>query len=113
MGGINATLEHVIERSKTMDRLFTLLFVCAILSGTTALAQAGACADNIKELRQTAQRTHQPTPESVSQAQTYAELMFAAALAEAEAQDVLGQEADCMMAASRAKETLEIQTAQR
>ena len=49
----------------------------------------------------------------MSQAQTYAELMFAAALAEAEARDVLGQEADCMMAASRAKETLEIQTAQR
>ena len=49
----------------------------------------------------------------MSQAQTYAELMFAAALAEAEAQDVLGHEADCMMAASRAKETLEIQIVRR
>jgi hypothetical protein len=55
-------------------------------------------------LRQIAQLAHQPTPESVGQAQTYAQLMFAAALAQAEVQDVLGHEADCMMAASRAKE---------
>jgi hypothetical protein len=94
-----------------MRRLFTVLFVCAILSGTTGMASAGTCTDSIKNLRQAAQLSHQPTPESVSQAQTYQQLMFAAALAQAEAQDVLGHEAECLIAARRAKETAEIQSA--
>jgi len=92
-----------------MRRLSIVLFACAILSGTTGLAWAGACTDHIKELRQAAQLTHQPTPESVGQSQTYGQLMFAAALARAEAHDVLGHEADCLMAARRAKEISEIQ----
>jgi hypothetical protein len=94
-----------------MCRLSTLLFACAILSGTTGLAWAGACTDHIKELRQAAQLAHERTPESVGQAQSYGQLMFAAALAQAEAQDVLGHEADCLMAARRAKEVSEIQQA--
>jgi hypothetical protein len=35
-------------------------------------------------LRQAAQLDHEPTPESVGQAQTYAQLSFAAELAQAE-----------------------------
>ena len=88
-----------------MRRLSTVLFVCAILSGTTGLAWAGACTGHIRELRQAAQLAHQPTPES---GQTYGQLMFAAALARAEAQDVLGHEADCLMTAHRAKEMSQI-----
>jgi hypothetical protein len=98
-------------RSKTVRQLFTLLFVCAILSGTTGIASAGTCTDSIKNLRQAAQLGHQPTPESVSRAQTYQQLMFAAALAQAEAQDVLGHEAECLIAARRAKEAADIKSA--
>jgi hypothetical protein len=94
-----------------MRKLSTMLFICAILSATTGMASAGTCADSIKNVRQVAQVSHQPTPESVSQAQTYHQLMFAAALAQAEAQDVLGHEAECLIAARRAKETAEIQLA--
>ena len=92
-----------------MRRLSTVLFACAILSGTTGLAWAGACTDNIKELRQAAQLAQQPTPESVGQAQTYGQLMFAAAITRAEVHDLLGHEADCLIAARRAKEVSKIQ----
>jgi len=44
-------------------------------------------------------------PDSVSHVQTYAQLMFAAELAQAEALDAIGSEADCLLAARRAKET--------
>ena len=47
-----------------------------------------------------------PTPESVRQVQTYAQLMFAAALAEAEALDAEGNEAECLLAARRAKQMI-------
>jgi hypothetical protein len=94
-----------------MRKLSSVLFVCAILNGTTGMASAGTCTDSINNLRQAAQLGHQPTPESVSQAQTYHQLMFAAALAQAEAQDVLGHEAECLIAARRAKEMAEIQAA--
>jgi hypothetical protein len=72
-----------------MSRLSALLIVCATLSATTGLAHAGACAQQITQLRQAAQLDHEPTPESVGQAQTYAQLSFAAELAQAEAQDAL------------------------
>jgi hypothetical protein len=101
--------DEMLERSKTMRRLSTVLFACAILSAMTGVAWAGACTDHVKELRQAAHLAHQPTPEWVGQAQTYGQLMFAAALARAEAHDVLGREADCLMAARRAKEMSEIQ----
>jgi hypothetical protein len=100
--------DEVLERSKIMRRLFTVLVACTILTGATRLAQAGACADHIKELRQTAQLAHKPTPESIGPGQSYGQLMFAAALAQAEAHEVLGDEADCLMAASRAKAMSEI-----
>ena len=100
----------MLEKSKTMRRLSTVLVACCtILSGTTGLAWAGGCAEHIKALRQAAQLAHEPTPESLGPVQSYGQLMFAAALAQAEAHDVLGHEADCLMAARRAKEISEIQ----
>jgi hypothetical protein len=91
-----------------MRRLSAVLIICATLSATTGLAHAGACSDQIRQLRQAAQLSHEPTPESVNQAQTYGQLMFAAALAEAEALDSLGNEAGCAVAAGHAKQMLEL-----
>jgi hypothetical protein len=91
-----------------MSRLSAVLIVGAALSATTGLAHAEACADQTKELRHAAQLGHLPTPESVGQGQTYAQLSFAAALAQAEAQDVLGHEPDCLLAARRAEQMLEL-----
>jgi hypothetical protein len=54
-------------------------------------------------LRQAAQTDHEPTPETVWQVQTYDQLMFAAELAEAEALDAEGNEAQCLTTAQRAK----------
>src|ERR1700758_1482423 len=87
-----------------MSRLSAVFIVCATLSATTGLAHAGACADQITQLRQAAQLDHEPTPESVGQAQTYGQLIFAAELTRAEAQDALGHEPDCLLAARRAKQ---------
>jgi hypothetical protein len=90
-----------------MSRLSAVFIVCVTLSATTGLAHAGACADQITQLRQAAQLDHEPTPESVGQAQSYGQLSFAAELAQAEAQDALGHEPDCLLAARRAKQVLE------
>jgi hypothetical protein len=79
----------------------------ATMSTTTDLGHAGTCAEKIAELRQTALRNHQATPETVSQAQGYAQLMFAADLTLAEAQDALGNNDECLMAARRAEERLQ------
>jgi hypothetical protein len=98
-------LGHV--RSRGMSRLSAVLIVYAALSATTGLANAGACAEQITQLRQAARLDHEPTPESVGQVQTYAQLMFAAALAEAEALDAEGNEAECLLAARRAKQMIE------
>jgi hypothetical protein len=92
-----------------MRGLCTVLFVCVILNGATGLARAGACAEHVRDLRQAAELAHQPTPESISQSQSYGQLMFAAALAQAEVHEMLGHEADCLMAARRAKQMSEIQ----
>lgn len=91
-----------------MRRLSSLLMVCASLSATTGLAHAGACADQITQLRQAAQVGHEPTPETVWQVETYSQLMFAAALAEAEALDAEGRDAECLLAAGRAKQMREL-----
>ena len=77
------------------------------LSGTTSLARAGVCSDNIRDLRQAARRAHRPTPESVRLSKTDAELIFAAELADAEAEDKLGHEGECLQAAGPAKEMLQ------
>jgi hypothetical protein len=72
--------------SKGISRLSAASIVCATLSVTTGLAHAGARADQITQLRRAAQLGHESTPESVGQAPTHAQLSFAAALAQAEAQ---------------------------
>ena len=87
-----------------MSRLPAVLIVYAALSATTGLAHAGACADQITQLRQAAHLDHQP--ESVGQGQTYAQLIVAGELAQAEAQDALGHEPNCT--ARRAKQVLEL-----
>jgi len=88
-----------------MRCLTALLIFCAALSVMPDFAHAGACTAKITLLRQAAQRSHEPMPDSVSHVQTYAQLMFAAELAQAEALDAIGSEADCLLAARRAKET--------
>lgn len=91
-----------------MSQLSAALIVCATLSVTTGLAHAGACADQITQLQRAAQLDHESTPESVRQAQTYAQLSFAAALAQADALDALGEEPDCLLEVGRAKQVLEL-----
>jgi hypothetical protein len=97
----------LLARSNGMSRLSSLLIVCAALSAGTGSAHAGTCTDQITQLRQVAQLDHQPTPETVRQVQTYTQLMFAAALAEAEALNAEGNEAECLLAAGRAKQMRE------
>jgi hypothetical protein len=79
----------------------------ATVSMTTDLGHAASCPDKIAELRQTALRNHQTTPETISQARGYAQLMFAADLTLAEAQDALGNNDECLLAARRAEEQLQ------
>ena len=79
----------------------------ATVSMTTDLGHAASCSEKIAELRQTALRNHQATPETVSQARGYAQLMFAADLTLAEAQDALGNNDECLLAARRAEEQLQ------
>jgi hypothetical protein len=98
----------LLARSNGMSRLSSLLIVCAALSAGTGFAHAGTCADQITQLRQVAQLDHQPTPETVGQVHTYGQLMFAAALAEAEALNAEGNEAGCLLAAGRAKQMREL-----
>src|ERR1700730_14118425 len=66
--------KEMLEKSKTMRRLSTVLVACTILSGTTGLAWAGGCAEHIKALRQAAQPPHEPTPESLGPVQSYGPL---------------------------------------
>jgi hypothetical protein len=81
----------------------------ATVSVTTGLAVS--CSDQIADLRKAARLNHQPTPETVWQAQTYAQLMFSADLALAEAQDALGRNDECLLSARHAKEALQEQPA--
>jgi hypothetical protein len=79
----------------------------ATVSVTTGLVQAVSCSDQIADLRKAARLSHQPIPETVWQAQTYAELMFSADLALAEAQYALGRNDECLLSARHAKEELQ------
>ena len=90
-----------------MGRPSAMLIVCAALSTTTGLAHARGCVGQIMQLQQAAQLDHQPMPESVPQAKSYDQLLFAADLALAEALDADGQEEACLLAARRAKQELE------
>jgi hypothetical protein len=91
-----------------MTRLSALLIVCAALIVATGSADAATCADQIARLRQVAQLDHQPSPESTSRIQSYAQLMFVAELEQAEALQVVGNEAECLLAAERAKQMLDL-----
>ena len=77
----------------------------ATTSVTTGPAHAASCSEQIAELRQSALRNHQATPETVWQARSYAQLMFAADLTLAEAQDALGNNDECLSTARRAERT--------
>jgi len=77
------------------------------VSMTTDPGRAASCSEKIAALRQTALRNHQATPETISQARGYAQLMFAADLTLAEAQDALGNNDECLSAARRAEEQLQ------
>jgi hypothetical protein len=79
----------------------------ANVSVTRGSAHPASCSDQIADLRQSALLNHQPMPETVWQARTYAGLMFAADLALAEAQDVERHEDECLLAARRAKQELQ------
>jgi hypothetical protein len=81
--------------------------VLATVSMTTDQGGAASCFEKITELRQAALRNHQATPETISQARGYAQLMFAADLTLAEAQDALGNNDECLSAARRAEEQLQ------
>jgi hypothetical protein len=50
-----------------MGRLSAVLIVFAALTATKDLAHAGACADQLTQLRQAAKLGHQPLPDSVWQ----------------------------------------------
>jgi hypothetical protein len=84
--------------------------VLGLGSPAFAQSQPAACSDQISELRQTARLNHQPTPETVFQARTYAQLTVAADLALAEAQNAEGRNDECLLAARRAKDELQGQT---
>jgi hypothetical protein len=58
-------------------------------------------------MRQAALANHQPTPGTVWQAQSYAQLMFAADLALAEAKDAVGNKDEHVLAARRANDELQ------
>jgi hypothetical protein len=79
----------------------------ATVSMITDPGHSASCSEKIAELRQTELRNHQATPETVSQARGYAQLMFAADLTLAEAQDALGNNDECLSAARRAEEQLQ------
>lgn len=96
-----------MSKEKVMRRLSVILIVCATLGTTTGLAHAGACTDQIAELRQAPQDGLKPEWGSLGQGRTYRQLMFSADLALASALDALGHEEDCQLAARRAK--LELQ----
>jgi hypothetical protein len=87
-----------------MRRLSALFVVCAILGETSGLAYAGACADQITQLRQATPLGHQPM---AWQGWTYAQLMFSADLVQADALAAVGNEHDCLLAARRARHRLE------
>ena len=73
----------------------------------SGLTHFAACSDQIARLRQAALANHEPTPETVWQAHSYAQLMFAADLALAEADDAAGSEDECLLAARHANNELQ------
>jgi hypothetical protein len=101
--------------------------VFAVLGATPSLAHASGCRDEIAQLQSAARRAatnpdtgptarqsvgaqlgHQPTPESVMQAEKQAQSRFAAILARAQALDARGRHAQCKRAVADARQMLEL-----
>jgi hypothetical protein len=110
-----------------VSRSSVVFMVFAVLATAPSLAHAATCRDDIAHLRSAARRVatnpdagpaaprsvgaqlgHQPTPESVKQAEKQAESRFAAILARAQALDARGRRAQCMRAVADARRTLEL-----
>jgi hypothetical protein len=110
-----------------MSQSSVVFIVFAVLGATPSLAHAAACRDEIAHLQQAARRVannpdagptgrqsvgaqlgHQPTPESVSQAEKQAQSRFAAVLARARALDARGKVAQCKRAVADARRMLEL-----
>jgi hypothetical protein len=110
-----------------MNRSIVALLVCAGVGLTVAPASAGPCSSAIAQLEGVVKRSathpniklilpqtvgaqlgHQPTPESVEQAQMQAHSTFAAVLARAEELDRKGNRADCMQAVRDARHLIEL-----
>jgi hypothetical protein len=109
-----------------MRRSSLAVAIFAIFAATTNLAHATACSDEIARLRLAARRFatipaagptaqqsigaqlgRQPTPDSVKQAEQWAQSRFAFVLVDAETLDAQGKHAECMQAVADAKRMLE------
>jgi hypothetical protein len=110
-----------------VSRSSVVFMVFAVLGTAPSLAHAATCRDEIARLQSAARRVatnpdagpaapqsvgaqlgHQPTPESVKQAEKQAQSRFAAILARARALDARGRHAQCMHAVTDARRTLEL-----
>jgi hypothetical protein len=109
-----------------MNRSIVALAVCAAFGLTSAQAWAGPCSSAISQLEGAAHRSakhpesdltlpqsvgaqlgHQPTPESMEQAQKEADSIFAGILAHAKGLDRAGDRAGCMQAVRDARNMIE------
>jgi hypothetical protein len=93
--------------SNTQPRTGVRHDALAAISMTTSSAHDASCSDQIADLRKVARLNHQPTPETVWQAQTYGQLMFSADLALAEAQDAEGNNGECLLSTHHARQELQ------
>jgi hypothetical protein len=92
-----------MNKQKVIRRLSTALILCATLATTTGLAHAGACTDQIAQLRQAPKEGLKPDSESLGQGRSYRQLMFSADVERASALDLLGHEEECLLAVHGAK----------
>lgn len=96
--------------SKKSTLIAAAIAILALISQALAQSDTVSCSDQTAELRHAALLNRQPVPETVWRAQSYAQLMFAADLALAEAQNAEGRNDECLLAARRAKSDLQGQT---
>jgi hypothetical protein len=96
--------------SKKSTVMAAAIAVLGFSSQAFAQSDAVSCSDQTAELRHTAVLNHQATPETAWRAQSYAQLMFDADLALAEALNAEGRNDECLLAAHRAKSELQGKT---
>src|SRR5262245_57629446 len=114
---------HHVMKEDVMSKFAVALLMCVFLGQSADLAQAGACSEEIAQLRQAAassgaaptapqsvgaQLRRQPTPSSVEHAEQAAQSNFADLLSRAEGLDAEGKHAECMQAVTNAKRMLEL-----